>query len=141
MAKLNRFIINSDYDSLKIINQISETLTIQSFTMTNGGAGPVYTFSIAAQPGVTFDLVSCGWSVVPGKKTGTPSFGFTKKYHNDLIIVWCDVYIRKNSASGYTVEVRFYKIDTDPSVLGVPVTIPTSTLDIKITQQVPSEQQ
>lgn len=144
MAKLNRFILNSDYDSLKIIQQISQTCNIPSFTMTENGSenARVFSFDVSAPTGVFFELGSIDCSLdTSGIKTGGTQFSFSKFYNNNLIELYYTVEIKKNSSSGYTVEVRFIKIDMDASVIGTTITIPATQIKIKLTLQVPSEQQ
>jgi hypothetical protein len=138
MAKLNRFIINSDYDSLKIYNHQEWTINIPSVQLSSS---PVdYSYSFVIDPGVYFESFSALFSGRSGYyATGASRVIFSVLYDSNNSTVNYVVTVTRSSSTQYIVRVRLTR-DTKPSAPPT-TTVNAEQIKIKLNLLVPSEQQ
>ena len=137
MSKLNRFILNTDRDSLKIEKQIEWNLTIPAMVL-QGTSNASYSYTFNVDSGVYFESFSVIFSKYPGyAATGSSWISFVVSYDSGTVSITYDVVIEKTGATTY--EVR---VEVDRSVVpGAPdsTSVSSESLDIKVNLLVPSE--
>lgn len=137
MSKLNRFIINSDYDSLKIVNQISWTVSVPSVTLEQQD-GPTYNYNFTVPNDVYFDVLSVKHSNYPNSVATGTTATFSVLYDSGNTIAQYEVTCGKTSATNYRIRVKVNRIwgQSSPAT----TTFGAVTLTIKLNLLVPSEQ-
>lgn len=140
MAKLNRFIINTDYDSLKVVKQQEWQITIPSVTLSNDQAGPTYDYNFTVDPGVYFELFSIESSAYPGYKiTGSASLGIGVPYDSGNTTFSYEILTGKTSSTNFRIRVNVSRIWSPSSPSST--TSQAMTITAKLNLLVPSEQQ
>lgn len=140
MAKLNNYIISTDYDSLKIIKHQEFNLTVPSITIQNNQSGVTYSFNFTVEPGVYFEAISAECSEYPNQiLTGNSVLQFSVPYDLNNSFIEYAVTAYKDSPTNFHVSVSVSRAWRP----GAPSSTTTRAVQIKIKVNllVPSEQQ
>lgn len=143
MAVLSHFLLNSDIESMKVVNRETLTVTVPPVTISYNGSAVTTTNTITVPEGVYIDIASVRCSLAPD--IGTSG-------------LWEYYYITEDNDSGsnnrtgvFRVDVvraskTQYKIETWESVQWPsgnhnPVQIPEVKITVKLLRLVPTDQQ
>lgn len=141
MADLNRFIMNTDYDSLKIVDQIEWSMSYPQTTI-NAGQSSSIEYVHSTEEGVYFESQSATLSLFPGLAlTGSSYLSASKDLTAGDNSTYIKVVIRiyKKNATQYATQISI----EHPSISGstAAVTVPAFDITVKLNLLVPSEQQ
>ena len=141
MADLNRFIMNTDYDSLKVVEEIEWNMSYPQTTL-NAGQSSSIEYVHNTEEGVYFESQSTTLTLFPDLALTGSSYLSASKNLTD-----------GDNSTYITVTVRIYKKDKTtyatqisiehPSISGstASVTVPAFDISVKLNLLVPSEQQ
>ena len=145
MAKLNRFIIDSDVEAMKIVGIDNLTMTLQAYSIPyTGGSSRTVTQTITVPSGVYFDISSVKTDWVPGVvPAGIPSIQFSKavdsaQYPTKAVL---EVTVKKTSSTQYVIE-AYQTVQWGGSGSSqATVNFPKTNITAKLVRLVPSSQQ
>ena len=141
MSRLGKFIVNTDYSSLKIIDSLSLPVTFPQVVIAAGSSYSVeYTYSTL--DGVYFEIASARISLLPGKAlTGSSVLKLSNNLTTGNNSTFYEVIIEayKKDATTYAVKITV----NHPSIQGstASITMPSFDININLNLLVPSEQQ
>lgn len=143
MAVLAHFLLNSDIESMKVVNRETLTVTVPPTTVTYNGDGVTTTSTLTVPEGVYVDIASVRCSLAP--EVGTS--GLWEYYYinedsddiNNSRIGFFRVDIVRTSKTQYTVTT--WESVQWPSENHNPVQFPEVKITVKLLRLVPTDQQ
>ena len=139
MVKLNRFIMNTDYDSFKVAQKEDWTINIPATTI-SGNNSQTYTYDFTVDPLIYFELVSATISEYPDFAfTGTSYFTCRVYYDSNTSEIDYAINVTKTSSTNYRVTVELSR----GTYAGAPAStnVRATTLKVKVNLLVPTEQE
>lgn len=141
MAFLNKFLLNTDYDSFKIAEEINWKINFPATTI-EAGKSVTLEYTYTTREGVYFESQSATITLFPDLGLTGSSHFFANKLLNpgdNSTAVSVDINIYKRDKTTYVAILTV----SHPSVQGstASVSVPAFDADIKLNLLVPSEQQ
>ena len=136
MAILNHFIMNTDYDSLKIVDHAEWDLSYPETTL-NAGESNTIEYTFPAKEGVYFETSSATLSLFPGLSLTGGSYISASKFltpgqSNTSATIGINIF--KKDATTYAASVSLSNTNNNS------LTIPAFTGKIKLNLLIPSEE-
>lgn len=133
MAKLGRFIINTDYDSFKIIDEFNWTVNVPQTVLGNNDSR-TFTNDFSCDEGVFFEIQSAKISLFPDVVLTGTSYMVANKWLSGTVAsnVNFSIKIAKPNRTTYRMTIK---------VSGSNITVPATDVSVKLGLLIPTEQQ
>lgn len=124
--KLNRFIMNSDFDGQKEVADVSTSITTPAMTITYQEGPHTFTKTVEVPSGEYFSNITSTVSILPGKTIPGGSYTITR---SDNIGYYYIATIGRQDNTHFIISVRIWRLQ---NAQGYESSVPSITNNIRI---------